>query len=259
MSQPFVTKIGTVHHKYLFISDTHLGSKFAKAKELCQFLDSVEVENLYIVGDFIDFWALKRHNLTHWGKAHNEVLRALLNKMNNGTKVVWVTGNHDPVPTNLLGEFKNLEIVTQTIVALDLGWGPPKRYLVLHGQQFDAWLRHTTFLYSLGNHFYEKSLTVSKWLSVVREKFGYKPWSLSQFLKNNTKQSLAYLGNFEKACAIECAKHDVDGIIAGHIHHPVLSTVEHDGKTFQYINCGDWVESLSYVAIEKNKIIIEHF
>ena len=249
-------------HRYVFISDTHLGSKFAKAKELCHFLNSTEIENLYIVGDFVDFWALKKHNLTHWGKAHNEVLRALLNKINNGTKIVWVCGNHDPVPGNLLGNFKDVEIVDKIIIDIPFtinGEVRSKRYLVMHGHQFDTWLRHVTFLYSLGSFFYEKSLFVSEKLSTLRQRLGYKPWSLAQFLKSNTKQSMAYLGNFTKACVLECATKGVDGIISGHIHHPEISIIVHEGLTIEYINCGDWVESLSYVTVGKSEFDLNFY
>jgi UDP-2,3-diacylglucosamine pyrophosphatase LpxH len=249
-------------YKYVFISDTHLGSKFAKAKELCQFLNSIEVETLCIVGDFIDFWALKKHNFTHWGKAHNEVLRALLNKLNSGTRIIWIRGNHDLIPNGLLGEFKNVEIVDK--INIDISFVEndqrlTRTYLVLHGHQFDTWLKHVTFLYGLGSFFYEKSLTLSKWLSSVRQTLGYKPWSLAQYLKSNTKHAVSYLSNFSKACVIECSSHGADGVICGHIHHPQITSLEHDGKVIQYINCGDWVESLSYIVVTDKGIELKFY
>lgn len=228
-----------IKYHSVFISDTHLGSKFAKAKLLNQFLNSTEIENLYIVGDFVDFWALKRHNLTHWGKSHNEVIRTILNKINLGMRVYWIRGNHDFIPDSLLGDFKNLEIVDTMIVTLN-----STKYLLMHGHQFDTWLKNKTFLYNIGSIFYEKSIIISNAISRIRNWFGYKPWSLSGYLKENSKKTVMYLSNFEKLCEKYADKHEVDGVICGHIHTPSRSTI----GSIDYINCGDWIEHSTFVS-----------
>ena len=219
-----------------FISDIHLGFKGCRATELLDFLHRIEVEQLYLVGDIFDLWALKRR--FYWPEAHNDVLRAIVDKARQGTRVVYVPGNHDRTLREYDGwVLGRIELLRETIHETADG----RRFLVLHGDQFDSVIRASPWLESLGNRAYSAVLRLNRYVNVVRQRFGYPYWSVAAFLKHKVKNAVTYIANFERAVAFEARRRGVDGMICGHIHRAEIRDI--DGVT--YCNDGDWVESCS--------------
>jgi UDP-2,3-diacylglucosamine pyrophosphatase LpxH len=220
----------------VFISDVHLGFKGCRAAELLDFLRRVELEQLYLVGDIFDLWALKRR--FYWPDAHNDVLRAIVDKSRHGVRVVYVPGNHD----RNLREYEGwvlgrIEVVREAVHETADG----RRFLVLHGDEFDSVIRASPWLESLGNRAYAAVLRLDRYVNAVRQRFGYPYWSVAAFLKHKVKNAVTYIANFERAVAFEARRRGVDGIICGHIHRAEIREI--DGVT--YCNDGDWVESCS--------------
>lgn len=218
----------------VFISDVHLGFKGCRADFLLDFLRRVECERLYLVGDIVDLWALQR--TFYWPQAHNDVLRTILGKAKHGTRVVYVPGNHDRSFRDHDGlVLGNVEVRRQAIHQTSDG----RRFLVLHGDEFDGVVRASPFLESLGNRAYAAVLRLNRYLNALRQQLGYPYWSVAAFLKHKVKNAVKYIANFERAVATEARRRGVDGIICGHIHRAEISEI--DGVL--YCNDGDWVES----------------
>jgi UDP-2,3-diacylglucosamine pyrophosphatase LpxH len=218
----------------IWISDTHLGTRNAKADFLLDFLRNTESDQLYLVGDIIDGWAMKRS--WYWSQTHNDVIQKILRKARKGTNVVFITGNHD----EFLRKFGKLQFgrITVTPLAIhDMADG--RRFLVLHGDQFDNVVKCAKWLALLGDRAYEAALTVNRWLNHFRLKWGYPYWSLSAYLKHKVKNAVNFISSFEEAVALESKRYKVDGVVCGHIHKAEMRTIH----GLQYCNSGDWVES----------------
>lgn len=232
-------------YKSIFISDIHLGSKGCKADLLCDFLKHNVAENLYLVGDIIDGWRLKRK--FYWLQSHTNVVRRILTASKRETKVIYVIGNHDDVFRGLLPfdmSFGNIELVNQCRHVGING----KTYMVIHGDIFDGVLRtKLQWLYHLGDFLYNILLDINILVSKVRNWFGLPHWSLSAYLKHKTKEAVSYLANFEELITEYCAKQKTDGVICGHIHHADIKTI----NGIEYMNDGDWVESCT--------ALVEHY
>jgi UDP-2,3-diacylglucosamine pyrophosphatase LpxH len=218
----------------VFISDVHLGSKGCQAQYLLDFLRRVECDELYLVGDIIDLWALSRN--FYWPQAHNDVIRTILGKAKHGTRVVYVPGNHDrPFREHDGLVMGNVEIRRQAVhVAAD-----GRRFLVLHGDEFDSVVRASPLLESIGSSAYDFVLSLNRYVNAVRQRLGYPYWSLAAFLKHKVKNAVKYIAGFERALAAAARAHAVDGVICGHIHRAEISEIE----GIAYCNDGDWVES----------------
>jgi UDP-2,3-diacylglucosamine pyrophosphatase LpxH len=202
-------------------------------------------ENLYLVGDIIDGWRLKRK--FYWMQSHTNVIRRILTASKRSTKVIYVIGNHDDVFRGLLPFdmwFGNIELVNQCRHQGING----KTYMVIHGDIFDGVLRNKLqWLYHLGDFLYNILLDVNILVSKIRNLFGLPHWSLSAYLKHKTKEAVSYLANFEELITEYCAKQKADGVICGHIHHADIKTV----NGIEYMNDGDWVESCT--------ALVEHY
>jgi UDP-2,3-diacylglucosamine pyrophosphatase LpxH len=224
----------TLRLRSVFISDIHLGFKGCSAHYLLDFLRRVECEQLYLVGDIIDLWALERNFF--WPQAHNDVIRTLLGKAKHGTRVIYIPGNHDRVFRDYDGwVLGNVEVRREAIHET----ADRRRFLVLHGDEFDSVIRASPLLESLGNRAYATVLRLNRYVNAVRQRFGYPYWSLAAFLKHRVKNAVKYVANFERAVACEARERGVDGIICGHIHRAEILDI--GGVT--YCNDGDWVES----------------
>ena len=218
----------------LWISDLHLGTRGCQADKLATFLKSYDCDQLYLVGDIIDGWRLRKG--IYWPQAHTNVLRRVLTMSKRGTRVVYVTGNHDEFlrrySTLLLG---NIELVDEAVHQCQDG----RRLLVIHGDQFDVIPRCHRWLAFLGDHAYEFSLVLNRWLNHWRTRFGFGYWSLSAYLKHRVKKAVNFISEFEEALAHECVQRGYEGVVCGHIHHAEIRQV----NGIDYLNCGDWVES----------------
>lgn len=226
-------------YRSLFISDMHLGTKGAQAEALLEFLREHDAETLYLVGDVIDGWRLR--SSWYWPQSHNDVVQKLLRKVRKGARIVYVPGNHDEFLREFCGlTFGGIEIA-ETIVheAAD-----GKRYLVIHGDIFDMVIRHAKWLAFLGDWAYEIALALSTRINMVRRRLGFTYWSLSAWAKARVKNAVNFIGRFEETLAAEARRHNVDGVICGHIH----SAAMRDFDGFTYINTGDWVESCTAVV-----------
>lgn len=224
----------TLRLRSVFISDVHLGSRGCQAQFLLDFLRSVECEQIYLVGDIIDFWALSKG--IYWPQAHNDVIRTLLGMARHGTRVVYIPGNHDRLLRDHEGlVFGNVEIRRDAIHETADG----RRFLVLHGDEFDSIVRASPALESIGSSAYDLVLRLNRYVNAVRLRLGFPYWSLAAFLKHQVKNAVKYIAGFERALAAEARQRDVHGVICGHIHRAEIAEIE----GILYCNDGDWVES----------------
>ncbi len=226
-------------YRTLFVSDIHLGARACQADALLDFLRHNEAETIYLVGDIIDFWSLKRTPL--WLQSHNDVLQKLLRKARKGTRIVFIPGNHDEAVRAYAGmSFGAIEI-HRDIVHVTAGGD---RFLLLHGDEFDVVVRYARWLAMLGDRSYEFAVWCNRPLNFVRRRLGLGFWSLSNYLKLRVKTAVNFIGEFEEALAAEAKRRNVEGVICGHIHHMTDRMI--DG--IRYVNCGDWVESCTAIA-----------
>lgn len=221
-------------YRTIWISDVHLGTRGCNAELLADFLRSVECETLYLVGDIIDGWRLRKG--WYWPDAHNEVIRRILKMAHRGTRVVFVAGNHDEVFRDYAGiTFGGVEVVLEAIHQTADG----RRLLVTHGDSFDGVVLYHRWLAFLGDKAYEVLLRANVVVNAARRWLKLPYWSLSAHLKRKVKNAVQYVCDFEDAVAREALERGLDGIVCGHIHCAEIRQI--GGIT--YYNDGDWVES----------------
>ena len=228
-----------LRYRTLWISDLHLGTPGCQAQALLDFLKHTECETLFLVGDIIDGWQLRRQ--WYWPQAHNDVVQKLLRKARKGTRVIFIPGNHDEfarryVQLNFGGVAVAEDWVHETADGRAL-W-------VIHGDLFDGVIQCAKWLAHVGDSLYEFTLKLNRHLNTLRARLGLPYWSLSKYLKLKVKRAVSYVGDFENAVAREARKRGLHGVVCGHIHHAELRDI--DG--ILYANDGDWVESLSALA-----------
>jgi UDP-2,3-diacylglucosamine pyrophosphatase LpxH len=234
-----VQTVETRHFRTLFISDIHLGSKAAKTDFLLDFLRHHEAQTLVLVGDIVDGWRLKRS--WYWPQGCNDVIQKLLRKARKGTRIIYVPGNHDEFLRSFPGvHFGGIEVAERLIHEAADG----KKYLVLHGDEFDVVVRNIRLLAYLGDWAYDAAIVINGLLAIVRRRLNMPYWSFSAWAKLQVKQAVNFIGEFQKVVAEEARRNHVDGVICGHIHHAVMEDI--DG--IRYINTGDWVESCTAIA-----------
>jgi UDP-2,3-diacylglucosamine pyrophosphatase LpxH len=238
----------TLQFRAIFISDIHLGTPGCQAGPLLDFLRHTESEYLYLVGDIIDGWQLKRR--WYWNQSHNDVIQKVLRKARKGTRVTYVAGNHDEAARQFLGlAFGGIEIRAEAEHYTSRG----QRLLVIHGDLFDAVVQGAKWLAYLGDHLYILSLKLNRWFNHARATLGLPYWSLAQFLKQRVKNAVSYIGAFEDALANEARRRAFDGIVCGHIHKAEIRDI----GGILYCNDGDWVESLTaLVELESGELRI---
>jgi len=220
----------------IWISDMHLGTTGCQAARLLEFLRATESQTLYLVGDVIDGWQLKRR--WYWDQTHNNVVQTVLKKAKKGTEVIFVPGNHDEAIRQFIDlDFGGIRIRDELVHVTAQG----KRMLVLHGDRFDGVIACAKWLAYVGDNLYTMILKFNQIYNSWRARAGLPYWSLSQYLKLKVKNAVSYITSFEDALAAEARKKGLDGVICGHIHKPEIRDI--DGIT--YCNDGDWVESLS--------------
>jgi UDP-2,3-diacylglucosamine pyrophosphatase LpxH len=232
----------TLSVRTVWISDLHLGTPGCQAKALLDFLRDVECETLYLVGDIIDGWQLRRS--WYWPQAHNDVVQKLLRKARKGTRVIFIPGNHDEFARKYLTHnFGGVEVMEEAMHLTADG----KRLWVTHGDLYDGVIQCARWLAIMGDLAYEFTLKVNRWFNRIRAKCGLPYWSLSRYLKHKVKRAVSYINEFENAVAREARKRGAHGVVCGHIHHAEIREI--DGVL--YCNDGDWVESLT--------ALVEHF
>jgi UDP-2,3-diacylglucosamine pyrophosphatase LpxH len=230
------------HFRAIFISDFHLGTRRAQTGPLLEFLRVTESDRLYLVGDIIDNWALRKR--WFWDQFHNDVIQKLLRKARKGTEIIYIPGNHDEQFRDFLAlTLGNIHLVEDAVHVTARG----ERYLVLHGDKFDSVVALAPWLAKVGDAAYEFAMSLNALVSKVRRRMGLPYWSLSAYLKNRVKTAVAFISNFETAVVKDARSRDCAGVICGHIHTPADRMI--DG--IHYLNDGDWVESCT--------ALVEHF
>ena len=223
----------------LFLSDVHLGTRGCQADQLLDFLRYHDAETVYLVGDIVDGWRLKR--TWYWPQEHNDVVQKLLRKGRRGARIIYLPGNHDEFLRAYVGtQFGGVEIHEEFVHESAAG----DKYLVVHGDRFDIVVRHAKWLALLGDWAYTAALKVNIGLNAARRKLGFSYWSLSAWAKMKVKNAVNFIGAFESALTSEARRRGLDGVICGHVHHAKFEP----GETFSYINTGDWVESCTALA-----------
>jgi UDP-2,3-diacylglucosamine pyrophosphatase LpxH len=222
------------HYRSIFLSDIHLGTRGCNAAFLLDFLSATSCERLYLVGDVVDGWRLKKS--WYWHPEFDEVVRALLEKARTGTQVIYIPGNHDEMFRDWLGlELQGIRLQGEAVhVAAD-----GRRFLVIHGDEFDGVIRYAKFLAHLGDWAYDWALVLNRVFNAARRRLGYPYWSLSAWLKRQVKEAVKAIDRFEVALAGEARRRGLEGVICGHIHHAEMRPVQ----GILYMNDGDWVES----------------
>jgi len=223
-------------YRSIFISDTHLGTRGCRGDFLADFLRRASAQHLFLVGDIIDGWRLRRS--WYWDEHHDDVLRQILRHARGGAKVTYIPGNHDEIfrswlPANV--DISGVRLCKEAEHTTADG----KRLLIIHGDEFDNVVRYAKFLAFLGDWAYAAALIVNRWFNVARRRLGLPYWSLSAWLKRQVKGAVKAIDRFESALATEARRRGFDGVVCGHIHHAEMREV--DG--ILYMNDGDWVES----------------
>jgi len=224
----------------IFLSDIHLGTRACQADRLLEFLRNYDAENVFLVGDIVDFWSMQRNVI--WTSAQNTFVQKILRRARHGERVVFIPGNHDEVLLDYLGiDFGDIEVVGEFIHQLADG----RRFLLLHGDEFDQITRHHRWIAVLGDVMYDVLVRLNSVVSFIRRRFGMTCyWSLAGYAKRRIKKAMQFIFDFEDAAIHAARQRGLDGIICGHIHSAAMREV--DGVS--YVNCGDWVDSCTAIV-----------
>jgi UDP-2,3-diacylglucosamine pyrophosphatase LpxH len=224
----------------IFLSDIHLGTRACQAERLLDFLREYESETLYLVGDIVDFWAMSRG--IHWSSAQNTVVQKLLKRARHGSRVILIPGNHDEALREYVGSrFGDVHVAQEVVHSAADG----RRYLLVHGDEFDQVTRYHRWLAILGDRAYEVLVRLNTVIAWVRRRLriaGY--WSLAGYAKRKVKTAVSFIYDFEDAVAQSARACGLDGVICGHIHAATIKDI--DGV--RYVNCGDWVDSCTAIV-----------
>ena len=226
-------------YRTVWISDVHLGTRGCNAALLVDFLRSIEPETLYLVGDIIDGWRLRRG--WYWPDAHNEVVRRVLKMAHRGTRVILIAGNHDEMLRDYVGlTLGGVQLADEAVHVTAEG----RRLLVTHGDAFDGVVLYARWLAFLGDKAYGLLLRANILFNSVRRRLKMPYWSLSAHLKRKVKNAVQYVCSFEEAVAREATERGFDGIVCGHIHCAEIRQI----GDITYYNDGDWVESCTALS-----------
>lgn len=229
-------------YRTIWISDVHLGTRGCNATMLIDFLDSTDSDTMYLVGDIIDGWRLRKS--WYWPALHNDIVWRVMKRAKRGTRVIYIPGNHDEMFRQFTGlTFGGIEIRRQMIHSTADG----RKLLVLHGDEFDTVVMCHRWLAFLGDAAYGLLLRLNVGINAVRRRFDLPYWSLSKHAKHKVKNAVEFISRYEEAVAHEARSRGVDGVVCGHIH-----TAEYrDFDGIAYYNDGDWVEGCT--------ALVEHF
>ena len=226
-------------YRTIFLSDFHLGARGSQAELILDLLRHNEADTYFLVGDIIDGWRLRSG--WYWPQAHNDVIQKLLRKVRRGARMIYIPGNHDEFARQFIGvSFGGIEIRRNAIHTAADG----KRFLVMHGDEFDVVVRNSRWLALLGDWAYDAALVINGCFNSARRRLGFSYWSFSAWAKLKVKNAVNFIGSFERELAREAKRRGADGVVCGHIHHPVIRDI--GGVT--YVNTGDFVESCSFVV-----------
>ena len=235
-----VEDAATHHYRSVWISDVHLGTRGSQAGALLGFLRTFDCDTLYVVGDLIDIWAMKRG--VFWTQEHSDVIQKILRKGRKGSKVIYIPGNHDERITDFTGEYANVHIQSRAFHTTADG----RNLLVVHGHELDTVVQNMGWLAHIGDIGYHLLLSLNGTVNLFRRLFGRGHWSLSAYVKAKVKNVVNFIGGFEESMVHFAADAKTQGIICGHIHTAAIRKV----KGLDYFNTGDWVESRTALVEE---------
>ncbi len=225
------------------ISDVHLGTYGCHAKELLHYLNSVKPKKIILNGDIIDIWQFRKR---YFPKAHLLIIKKILSLAAKGTKVYYITGNHDEKLRRFSNtKMGNIQIVDKLLLNLD-----GKKAWFFHGDVFDASVQHAKWIAKLGGWGYDLLILFNRFINYLLEKAGREKYSLSKKIKNSVKSAVKFIDNFETTATDLAIENDFDYVICGHIHQPCIKKVATAKGSCQYLNSGDWIENLT--ALEYN-------
>lgn len=230
----------------VIISDVHLGTYGCHAKELLNYLKSIKVHTLILNGDFIDMWQFSKR---YFPKEHLEVIQRILKMAARGVKVYYITGNHDDA-LRRFSDFSSGNIHLRDKLLLKL---KDKTYWIFHGDVFDVFIKYSPFIARLGGKGYDLLILINRLVNKIRMSFGMSRMSFAQKIKYGVKEAVKFISDFEETAIKLAAEDDYDYVVCGHIHRPTMRKVEVDGKEVNYLNSGDWVESLTALEYKWGK------
>lgn len=220
------------------ISDVHLGTYGCHAKELLQYLNNIKVDTLILNGDFIDIWQFRKR---YFPKEHLQVIQRILRMAAKGTKVYYITGNHDDA-LRRYSDFSSGNIHLRDKLVLQLG---NKRYWFFHGDIFDLLIKYSPFIAKLGSKGYDWLILLNRLINQIRTTLGFSKMSLAQKVKQQVKEAVKFVSDFEETAIQLAAEEGYDYVVCGHIHRPQVKTCEVKNRKVTYLNSGDWVENLT--------------
>lgn len=226
------------------LSDVHLGTYGCHAKELLSYLSTIKPKTLILNGDIIDIWQFRK---SYFPKSHLKVIKKLIDFASKGTKVYYITGNHD----EMLRKFSdtsmgNISLVDKVVLELN-----DKKAWFFHGDVFDSSINHAKWIAKLGGIGYDYLILLNRFINWVLVKMGREPYSLSKKIKSSVKKAVKFISDFENTAAELAIENGYDYVICGHIHEPKIEKIENKKGTVTYLNSGDWIENLT--ALEYNK------
>ena len=229
------------------ISDVHLGTYGCQAKELVNYLKSIHPKTLVLNGDIIDMWSFSKN---YFPASHMNVLRQILKLSNQGTRVIYITGNHDETLRKysdlILGNF---ELVDKLILDLD-----GKKAWIFHGDVFDSSTKgYAKFLAKLGGKGYDLLILINSLINWFRVLMGKEKRSYSKMIKDSVKKAVAFVSNFETTAAEIAIEKKYSYVVCGHIHKPQMKEIQNENGKVLYLNSGDWVENLTALEYDKKQ------
>jgi UDP-2,3-diacylglucosamine pyrophosphatase LpxH len=235
------------------LSDIHLGTYGCHAHELHNYLKSIQPKTLVLNGDIFDIWNFKK---SYFPREHMEVVRRILKMAVNGTKVYYLTGNHD----DMLRKFGELSLGfihlrNKLVFQVD-----GHTHWVFHGDVFDASIHRARWLARLGGEGYDMLIRINRMINNARRLFGFPPVSFAAKIKKSVKGAVKYISDFENTAIELAGEQGYDRVICGHIHRPQMRDVTtSNGHVVTYMNSGDWVEHLTALEMVQGKWSIYHY
>ena len=230
----------------LILSDIHLGTYGCQAKELNNYLKSIEPKKVILNGDIIDIWQFSKR---YWPKSHMKVVSQFFKWMSKGVKITYITGNHDEMLRKFEG-FKvgSFEVQNKKTITLE-----GKKAWIFHGDIFDFTMQHSRWLTKIGAIGYDMLIIINRLVNIVSEFFGKGRFSLSKKVKNSVKGAVKFINQFEETATTIAAENGYDYVICGHIHHPEIKTYDTPKGSVVYLNSGDWIENLTSLEYHRGE------
>lgn len=228
------------------ISDVHLGTFGCRATELNNYLKTIDPEILVLNGDIIDIW---QFNKRYFPKPHLKVIKQLMSFITSGTKVYYITGNHDETLRKFKGfRLGSFEIVNKVVLNID-----GKKAWFFHGDVFDVTMQHSKWLAKLGGVGYDTLIMINTAVNWISEKLGYGRLSFSKKIKNSVKSAVKFINDFETTASDIAIEEGYDYVVCGHIHQPEMKRIERENGTTMYLNSGDWIENLTALEYQHQR------